>query len=603
MKLTGLLSRKNVDSNRRKSSKMLKEVWSKYVAPQWLLLIVSVFFMLMAGALEALSVLMLEPIFNDVFIDKNREVLLIIGLKILAIFFFKGLAIYIQSVTMGKIGITIVQKMQTDLYRHLVYLDLKFFNKNNSAHLLNYFVGDINIIREAVLNGVTTLIKDFFTVLFLVCLMFMKNLEMALITSILFPIAFYPLIVFGRKIKSTTTKLQGGQGALFGDLTQSIQGIRIVKAYSMEEGEIAKVKESTGIISALAFRITKIRSVLSPMMEFFGGVAIAATLGYGGYQIMQGKFTPGEFMVFLLAIVAAYKPLKSLANINATINMGLAAMERVYSILDVQPAIPYEDGKPDLKIKNATVQVENVSFGYDDERDVVSNLNLVIPHNKTTAIVGASGSGKSTLINLILRFYDVKTGSIKIDGQDIRDVSLRSLRNNIAFVSQDVVLFDDTIKNNILFGKPDATDEEIVQAARNSAADVFISIQSEGYNTRIGERGSNLSGGQRQMVSIARAMLKDAPILLLDEATSALDAKSEKIVQNSLEKLMQGRTTVVIAHRLSTVINADNIVVFDDGRIIEQGTHAQLMAKGGAYSKLHGIQFASKEKYGEIAGE
>jgi subfamily B ATP-binding cassette protein MsbA len=275
--------------------------------------------------------------------------------------------------------------------------------------------------------------------------------------------------------------------------------------------------------------------------------------------------------------------------------MGIAASERIYSLLQVQPLIRYDDTKPNLKIKEGRIEISNVDFSYNEERQVLHNISFSVEPNKTTAIVGASGSGKSTLISLLLRFYDVRGGSIKIDGQDIRDINLRSLRDNIAFVSQDVVLFDDTIKANILFGKLNASDEDIIEASKHSAAHAFIQKQPQQYDTPIGERGINLSGGQRQMISIARAMLKEAPILLLDEATSSLDAKSEKIVQNSLEYLMKGRTTIVIAHRLSTIINADKIIVFDNGKIIEEGTHESLIKKDGAYSKLYSIQFASKD--------
>ncbi len=585
---------KNKEKKNKKSPVVLRNIWKKYVAPQWKMLVSSIVLMILAGGMDAFAVKMLEPVFNEVFIDKNKEILDIVALQILSIFFVKGFAHYFQSVTMTKIGIKIARDMQIDLYRHLMYMDVKFFSKKNSSDLLNHFIGDIAILRDAILNGVTTLFKDSFTVAFLIILMFYKNFEMALVMSMLWPIAFWPIIRFGKLVKSKTKRQQENIGGLFSSLIQSIQGIRMIKAYSMEENEISNIENSTEVISKLAFKITKQRELLSPLMEFFGGIAVAGTLTYGGWKIMNGQLTTGEFMVFLMAIIAAYKPLKSLARINTVVQTGVMAAERIHVLMSEKAEIAFDGKKPELKIKTGKISVENVSFCYD-EKEILKNISMLIEPNKTTAIVGASGSGKSTLINLLMRFYDVKSGAIKIDGQDIRDVNLHTLRDNIAFVSQDVVLFDTTIKNNILFGKPGATDAEVYQAAVNSAADSFIKNQSDGYETRLGERGTNLSGGQRQMISIARAMLKNAPILLLDEATSALDARSEKIVQTSLEKLMNGRTTVVIAHRLSTIINADKIVVFDNGKIIEEGTHDELLAKGGAYSKLYSIQYQTDD--------
>ena len=360
----------------------------------------------------------------------------------------------------------------------------------------------------------------------------------------------------------------------------------MIKAYSMEENEIDNINKQTTDIAVLDFKISKLFNLLSPLMEFLGGIAVATTLIYGGWKIMNGQLTTGEFMVFLMAIISAYRPLKNLANINTLVQVGIASADRINDLLNEKAQIVFDDDSPDLKITHGKIEIDHVCFGYEN-KDVLNDVTFTLEPNKTTAIVGSSGSGKSTLINLLLRFYDVKSGSIKIDGQDIRDVNLKKIRDKIAFVSQDVILFDTTIKNNILFGKPDATDNEIYTAAINSAADGFIRKQPNGYETKLVERGANLSGGQRQMISIARAMLKNAPSLLLDEATSSLDAKSEKIVQKSLEKLMIGRTVVVIAHRLSTIINADKIVVFDDGKIVETGTHQSLLKKGGVYSKLY----------------
>ncbi|MDR0676788.1 MAG: ABC transporter ATP-binding protein/permease [Elusimicrobiota bacterium] len=578
-----------------KSFLQIKITWKRYLIPEVRLIILSIIFMIIASGLEALSVKMLQPVFDEVFISKNRAILNIIGLQIILIFAVKGIANYFQHIYMAKVGLNMVKKMQVDLFAHLMSLDISFFQRRSSGDLLNHFINDVNITKEAMLNGITSLVKDSCSVLFMIGLMFYKNAEMAAIMFILFPIAFWPLIHFGKKVRNMTSKQQMSAGGLFGSLAQAFQGIKIIKSYCLEDKETEKIKGNAEFIADISLNMTKINAILSPLMEFFGGIAVAGTLAYGGLRIMQGKLTPGSFMVFLLAIVAAYRPLKNLAGLNVKVQMGIAALNRLFKLYNEKPAILDSVVASPLIIKTGKIEVIDVKFSYISKIEVLHNISLVADPNKTTAIVGASGSGKSTLINLLLRFYDVESGYIKIDGQDLRDVSIKSLRENIAFVSQDVVLFDDTIKNNIIFGKKNVSDDEVIQAAKNAAAHSFIMKKDNGYDEMIGERGGKLSGGQKQMLSIARAMLKDAPILLLDEATSSLDSKSENIVQKSLEKLMEGRTTIVIAHRLATIINADKIFVFDNGNIVESGTHRELLAKGDYYAKLYNLQFLNKK--------
>jgi ATP-binding cassette, subfamily B, bacterial MsbA len=575
----------------KKSVLRIKEVWKTYLIPDLKIIILSIIFMIIASGLEALSVKMLQPVFDEVFISKNKAVLNIIGLQIIGIFAIKGIATYLQQVSMSKVGLNMVKKMQVDLFEHLIKLDVSFFHRRNSGDLLNHFIGDVNITKEAMLNGVTSLVRDSCTVVFMIGLMFYKNAEMALVMFVLFPIAFWPLIYFGKKVRKMTTNQQMSSGGLYGALAQAFQGVKIIKSYCLEDKEVKKIDQNAEAISDISLKMTKINAMLSPLMEFFGGIAVAGTLAYGGVRIMQGKLTPGSFMVFLIAIVAAYKPLKNLAGLNVKVQMGIAALDRLFSLFEDKPLILDKENVKQLNIKEGKIEIENVHFSYVQDKEVLHGISFIAEPNKTTAIVGASGSGKSTLINLLLRFYDVESGIIKIDGQDIRDVSIKSLRENIAFVSQDVVLFDDTIKNNIIFGKENVKDEDIIEAAKNAAAHNFIMHKDNQYNERIGERGGNLSGGQKQMVSIARAMLKNAPILLLDEATSSLDSKSENMVQKSLERLMEGRTTIVIAHRLSTIINADKIYVFDNGNIVEAGNHEELLIQNGYYAKLYNLQF------------
>jgi subfamily B ATP-binding cassette protein MsbA len=571
--------------------KRLKRLWLVYMLPQWKLLVISLVFMGVYSALNAWSVSLLKPVFDKVFIEKNKDVLFVIAAQVIFAFAAKGTAQYMQSVTMIKMGSNFTKRLQGDLFDRIISQDLEFFSKNNSGNLLVHFMGDLGAIRNTVVNSITTVVRDACSVVFLIILMFWKSFDMAIAMFILFPIGFYPIIYFGKKIKKIFSNQQNSFGNLYSILAQSFQGIKIVKSYNMEGSESGKIRGSASAIAGIEVKMAKNSNVLSPLMEFFGGLAAAGTLAYGGYRIMHGTLTTGDFVVFLIAIVAAYQPMKSLANLNSTLQMGVIAIDRIFAIMDKKPVIVDKSGAYNLKAGKGAIKVKKVKFEYVPGVEILHGINLEVKSGEKVAIVGAAGSGKSTLINLLLRFYDVKDGGIEIDGHDIRDVSIKSLRENIAFVSQDVVLFDDTIKNNILMGNLRSTDEQAIEAAKAAAAHNFIIKQEHGYDTVVGERGGSLSGGQKQMISIARAMLKNAPILLLDEATSSLDSKSEKMVQEGLEKLMKDRTSIVIAHRLSTIINSDKIYVFDSGNIVEAGTHKELLALNGYYANLYKIQF------------
>jgi subfamily B ATP-binding cassette protein MsbA len=571
--------------------KRVKYLLRTYILPQWKLLVLSIFFMWLYSILNTWSVSLLKPIFDRAFIEKNKDVLLVIVVQIITAFGTKGIAQYIQSVTMTILGTNFTKRLQGDLYDKLVAQDLEFYHRNNSGKLLVYFMGDLNTIRDVILNSVTTLIRDAFSVVFLIGLMFWRSFDMAIVMFVLFPIGFYPMIYFGKRIKKIFNKQQNSFGNLYAILAQSFQGIKIVKSYNMEALELEKVRGSADAISKIEVKMAKNNNVLSPLMEFFGGLAAAGTLAYGGHRIMQGTLTTGDFLVFLMAIVAAYQPMKSLANLNSRLHMGIIAIDRIFTIMENKPKIVDKPNAKSFKAKKGLIKIENVKFSYTPDFEILHGINLEVKEGEKVAIVGAAGSGKSTLINLILRFYDTKEGSIKIDGEDIRDITVKSLRDNIAFVSQDVVLFDDTIKKNILMGRLDANDEEVIKAAKAAAVHNFIINQDHGYDTVVGERGCNLSGGQKQMISIVRAMLKNAPILLLDEATSSLDSRSERMVQEGLERLLKGRTSVVIAHRLSTIINSNRIYVFESGNIVESGTHKELLALDGYYANLYKLQF------------
>lgn len=570
---------------------MVRRVWKTYIIDKWKLLTVSIVLMLIGASFDALLVRQMKPIFDEVFIDKNRESLGVIGLVILVLYFIKGVTNYVQSLVMTKMSIRILTDMQMDVFKRVVRMDNAFFAKRTTGDILSHFTADVTIIKDAVLNSLTTLVKDSASVLFLVLLMFWQSFEMACIMFFVFPLGMAPVAYCGRKMRRKTKSMQEVYGLLYNVLSQTFQGIKIVKSYCTEDKEGEVLLASINRMNKISYSMARLSSLQSPLMEFFGGIAMAGTLAYGGYRILQGDMTPGNFMVFLLAIVAAYKPMKNIANLHLRMQMGIASMQRLFDMMDTQPAIHDTPDARELKINSADLDVKDITFSYDGEHQVLKNVSLSAKAGQTIAVVGHSGSGKSSLINLIPRFYDPQQGQILIDGQDIQSVTLKSLRKQVAYVSQDVIIFDDTIKNNIRYGTPDATDEQVIAAAKAAAAHDFIMGTENGYDTVLGERGGRLSGGQRQMISIARAMLKNAPILLLDEATSALDSKSERIVQDSLDTLMKGRTSIVIAHRLSTVINADRIYVFNDGEVVDSGTHEELLTHDGIYAQLYRLQF------------
>lgn len=591
--------RKDLPALTKDNLLMYKRVWMTYVAPKWKMLTLSIVLMLVASSFDALLVSQLKPIFDEVFLDKNREMLGRIGLIILALYLLKGIFSYSQSLVMTKLSIGVIRGMQFDVFKKLLTMDNKFYQKHTLGEILTRFGSDVATVQNAVLGSLTTFVRDSASVFFLIVLMFLQSFEMACVVFFVFPAAIWPIVIFGKKMRRKFQKNREVDEKFFDQVTQTFKSIKIVKSYCTEDLEFNNARETIYKQNKLQFSMAIINALQHPLTEFVGGVGMAATLAYGGYKITAGQMSAGNFMVFLLAIVAAYKPMKQLATLHMTLQQGIVSMQRLFSMLDIVPEVRDKPDARPLVIRNGRLEMKHISFSYDSEHPVLKNVSVVCEPNQTIAFVGHSGSGKSTLINFIPRFYDPDEGEVLIDGQNIKDVTLESLRKQTAYVSQDVILFKDTIKNNIRYGMPDATDEQVVAAAKAAAAHDFIMGTENGYDTVLGEQGSGLSGGQRQMISIARAMLKNAPVLLLDEATAALDSKSESIVQNSLEQLMKNRTTVVIAHRLSTIINADRIYVFNEGEIVEQGTHDELVALDGVYAQMYRIQY--KKRGGQSA--
>ncbi|MCH7486808.1 MAG: ATP-binding cassette domain-containing protein [Proteobacteria bacterium] len=550
---------------------------------------------LMAGA-TALTAYLLDPVVNEVFIARDRDFLWLIGGIVLATFAVKGLANYGQATLMSFVGLRIIADTQNRLHAHLSRMDLAFFHANPSGQLISRFTNDINLMRGAVSNVLTGFGKDLLTLAGLVLVMFLQDWKLATISFFVFPVAVVPIVRLGRRIRRVTANTQEEMGQFTTLLGQSFQGIRMVKAYGMEEYEKGRIAAIVERVFTLSFRSARIRALASPIMETLGGVAIAIVIVYGGNQVIEGRTDPGSFISFIAALLLAYEPMKRLANLNATLQEGLASAQRLFDLLDTEPAIREAPDAQRLKVAKGGIRLDDVSFSYVPGNPALDGISIDVPAGKRVALVGPSGAGKSTILNLIPRFYDVDKGAVLIDGVDVAGVTFVSLYESIALVSQEITLFDDTVRANIAYGRGGAGEDEIIAAARHAAAHDFITGLTDGYDTMVGEQGVKLSGGQRQRIAIARAILKNAPILLLDEATSALDTDAERQVQAALDSLMSGRTTLVIAHRLSTVVNADLIHVIEDGKVVESGCHAELMARGKGYARLYAMQFAESDR-------
>jgi subfamily B ATP-binding cassette protein MsbA len=535
---------------------------------------------------------LMQPVLDRIFVAREASLLLLIAGAAFALALVKGLADYGATVLMIRVGQRVIADVQIALFARLMRADLAYFHANPSGTLIARFTSDAILLRSAAANIIAGIGKDAVTVVFLVGVMFYQDWLLALVSFFVFPLAIRPIVAIGRRIRRVTANTQAEIGQFTTLLSQTFQGARHVKAYGMEEYEERRAVGLIERLFALIDRGTRTRSRTSPMMETLGGMAISVVILYGGHQVISGARTPGALFSFITALLLAYQPLKSLANLNASLQEGLAAAQRIFEVLDVEPAIRDVPGARALRIAGGEIRFDKVSFGYVPGLVAIDGISLTIPAGHTVALVGPSGAGKSTILNLIPRFFDVGTGCITIDGQDVRSVTVASLRGAIALVAQEVSLFDDTVRANIAYGRFGASTAEIEEAARAAAADAFIRELPNGYNTVVGEHGVRLSGGQRQRIAIARAMLKNAPILLLDEATAALDSEAERQVQRALSALIRGRTTLVIAHRLSTIQRADLIYVIDHGQIVEIGQHAELLTQGGLYARLYAMQFA-----------
>jgi len=561
-----------------------------YIKENRLSLFFGMICMIVVAVTTSASVYLLKPVLDDIFVSKDPRMLIGIPLTIIVIFFLRGISMYGQEFFMEAVGQRIIRKLRNDLYDRIIDLPLSFFHKERTGVLMSRITNDVNVIKAMVSTAVTGALKDSSTIFCLTALIFYLDWQLALIAFVILPVAFFPIVALGKRVRRASTGVQQAMAELSAFLYETFAGNRIVKAFGMESHEKRRFFEKTKTLLELEMKAVIARSLSSPIMEFLGGIGIALVLWYGGYRVFKGVSTVGTFVAFIGAVVSLYDPVKKLSKLNNALQEGLAALDRIYDIIERKSDIQSPEHPVLISQESHRITFQNVCFAYDSTM-VLQDINLDVQPGEILALVGTSGGGKTSLVNLIPRFYDVTQGSICIDGVDIRKISLPELRQQIAIVTQDPILFNETVLNNIAYGNPKASFAEIQKAAQAAFAYDFIQQFPEKFETSIGELGSRLSGGEKQRICIARALLKDAPILILDEATSSLDAESERWVQKALENLMAGRTTFIIAHRLATIGYAHRIIVISNGRIVEEGKQEDLLAQKGEYYKLYQMQF------------
>ena len=549
-----------------------------------------------AGASGAMA-LLVKPVMDDIFIGKNKEMLLLIpGLAVL-VFLLKGLGSYGSEYLMNYIGEKIIRYFRDSLYEKITDLPIAFIHKEKTGALMSRITNDVNIVKGMVSTAVINIFRDSFMVIAFLGVIFYRDWQLACGAFLVLPLAFYPILIFGRRVRRYSTGSQETMADLNSFLHETFSGAKIIKIFSLEAFEKKRFKEKTQELFRLEMKKVVAKALSSPIMEFLGGLGIAFIIWFGGMRVIDGTSSAGNFFSFLTAVMMLYDPVKKLSKLNNTIQEGVAAASRIFDILEQEETISEKENPQILKGSAFDLEFDDVSFSYGaDEIPALKNINLRVAPGEVLALVGMSGGGKTSLVNLIPRLYDVSSGRILIDGRDVRDLSVKSLRDHISIVTQEPILFNESVRDNIRYGRMDATDEQIEKAAKAAFAHEFILGFPGGYDTVIGELGSRLSGGEKQRICIARALIKDAPVLILDEATSALDSQAEQLVQRALENLMKGRTSFVIAHRLSTIDYASRVILLKNGSIAEQGTHQELMALKGAYHNLQSMQGSKTAK-------
>ena len=570
--------------------RLYKNYTKKYLSKIFIALFLSV---VVAGSTSATAYL-LDPAIKKIFIDQDKTFAILVPFLIILAFSSKGISLYLARSLVIDLGFKIKQKIMGEMIGSILLSDVQTIEKKHSGKYISHFLYDVGMIYQLVSTGLLNIMKDSITLIALASLMFYQNWKLALFSLIMMPMAAYVAKSLGKRMGKATVKSAESTGSFSTLITEILKGTRIIRIYQKEDFEKDKSNKAIKDLTSKEVKMNKILIRATPVMETLTGIMIAGFIYFSGFLIAKGEIGLNNFFSFLAAMMLAYQPIRSLATINMVIYQGTAAAERIFKVIDEENKINNQEGSPNIKIKKSNLSFKNVSFKYDSGKiSAVKDISLEIEGGKITALVGHSGAGKSTILNLIPRFYDPQDGTISIDAQNIRDVSIESLRKNISLVSQDTVLFDDSVRNNVKYAKLDASDEEIMHACKLAAADDFIRGLPSKYETKIGENGFRLSGGEKQRLSIARAILKNSPIILLDEATSSLDAESESKVQNAILNLTQNRTTIVIAHRFSTINKADKIILMNKGSVIATGTHHNLLETSQEYKNLYQKQIAN----------
>lgn len=556
----------------------------------WRRLVIAALASMGVGAMDGAFAWMVEPLLKKIFAEKQLFILTLLPFGILILFLFRGICRFLNDYFMKTTGQLAVQKIRNDIYERSMGLSLGFFNKQSTGVLMSRILNDVNAMQDGIANIITGFFRDGFSAIALLGVIFYRNWQLALISFLVIPATVYPAQLIGKKIKRLSRMGQEKMGDISSVLQETFSGVKVIKAFGLESREIEKFRGKNLEFYGYVRKSIKYDALTAPLMEGITSFGVAGVIWFGGYTVINGKMTSAEFFSFITAMALVYSPVRKLINSYNVLQRSMGAAERVFEIIDQKPDIVDPPDPIPLNRAEGLVRYDSVSFCYDSE-PVLQEVTIEAERGQVIALVGPSGGGKTTLVSLLTRFYDVTTGAVLIDGIDIRRLRIQDLLRQVALVDQETTLFNDTIANNIRYGNSVATDAEVEAAARAAYAHDFILEMPAAYQTNIGDRGVRLSGGQRQRLCIARAILKDAPILILDEATSALDTESEQMVQGALNNLMKNRTTFVIAHRLSTILHADKIVVLESGRVAESGTHSELIARDGLYSKLHSMQF------------